>query len=108
MPVLQLVENPDILSRLASHNPRPALVIGFAAEPDKIAANAAAKRKAKGANWIVANAIKQGESEVFGSAFNEVCLITEAGEDHWQRMLKTEVAEKLVGRIIAHFAATGK
>src|SRR6202030_3194280 len=42
-PSLRLVENPDILATIAArHNDRPALVAGFAAETEKIVANARA------------------------------------------------------------------
>ncbi|MGH7041844.1 MAG: bifunctional phosphopantothenoylcysteine decarboxylase/phosphopantothenate--cysteine ligase CoaBC, partial [Acetobacteraceae bacterium] len=48
-PTLDLVPNPDILARLAAAGPdRPRLVVGFAAETDALAANAAAKRTRKG------------------------------------------------------------
>src|SRR3546814_7674102 len=44
-PSLTLVENPDILATLSKHpKHRPALVIGFAAETEKVIEHAIAKR----------------------------------------------------------------
>src|SRR6476646_1710447 len=51
--VLKLAQNPDILATVAGLGAkRPRLVIGFAAETENLLANAAAKRRAKGADWI--------------------------------------------------------
>src|SRR6185437_14764002 len=41
-PVLELVENPDILAEVAARNPRP-FVVGFAAETDHVLEHARAK-----------------------------------------------------------------
>lgn len=120
-PVWQLTENPDILMSLAKAKPRPNLLVGFAAECEGVVDKAMAKRKAKGADWMVANAIQQNSQEntqqknakqnapqknnvVFGSSHNEVWLIRTDGKTHWQPMLKTEIADKLTQEIIAHFA----
>jgi len=48
---------PDILKTVAAEHPgkRPPLVIGFAAETESVIEYAKKKRKAKGADWIVAN-----------------------------------------------------
>src|SRR5690348_8610195 len=54
-PTIRLVENPDILATLAAHGAaRPKLVVGFAAETSDLEANARAKLKRKGCDWIVA------------------------------------------------------
>src|SRR3546814_4725596 len=54
-PTLQLTENPDILTMLATSPHRPRLLIGFAAETDHVIDHATAKRAKKDADWIVAN-----------------------------------------------------
>jgi phosphopantothenoylcysteine decarboxylase / phosphopantothenate---cysteine ligase len=99
-PALHLVENPDILATLAKHANRPRLVIGFAAETDKVLANANAKRARKGADWIVANDVS---GDVMGGDRNHVHLITAKGEENWPEMKKTEVAERLVRHIVEQF-----
>ena len=109
-PTLELAENPDILARLSAPGPeRPRLVIGFAAETEDVEANAAAKLKSKGCDWILANQVAEGA--VFGDNENIVHLITR-GEDggapaieHWPRMSKAEVAARLVARIAGALSA---
>ena len=62
-PRLELIENPDILETIAAERAgrRPPLVIGFAAETENVLENATAKRKAKGADWIVANDVSPAD-----------------------------------------------
>ncbi len=95
-PALNLSENPDILAGLAADVRRPKLVIGFAAETDQILDHAAAKRSAKGADWIVANDVS---GDVMGGADNSVHLVTANGVESWERMAKSEVARRLAERI---------
>src|SRR3546814_6673842 len=49
-PTLQLTENPDILTMLATSPHRPRLLIGFAAETDHVIDHATAKRAKKDAD----------------------------------------------------------
>jgi len=101
---LKLVENPDILAKLAAPGPnRPALVIGFAAETEDVAANAAAKRGRKGCDWIVANDVSQAAG-TFGGEHNTVTLVTADGAEDWPRLSKADVAARLADHIVAHFA----
>lgn len=104
LPRLALAENPDILATVARHAQRPHLVIGFAAETGDLAANAAAKRAAKGADWIVGNDVSPG-SDVFGGPHNAVLLVTAAGSEMWPRLAKREVAERLMRRAAEQLAA---
>ena len=97
-PVLELVENPDILATVAAHAARPALVIGFAAETHDVAAHAAAKRARKGCDWIVANDVSPATG-IMGGTENAVTLVTAQGAEDWPRAPKAEVARRLVGRI---------
>ncbi len=95
-PALAFSPNPDILAALAGHPQRPRLLIGFAAETNDLLDNAAAKRRAKGADWIVANDVS---GEVMGGARNHVHLVTADGSEDWQDSTKEAVAARLVGRI---------
>ena len=101
VPLIKLVENPDILATLAAHARRPRLVIGFAAETDTVLENAVAKRARKGADWIIANDVSVNESggSVMGGDRNQIHLVREDGAEHWPDMDKTEVAARLVARI---------
>ncbi len=65
MPVLELVENPDILATLSKAGPyRPRLVVGFAAETQRIIEHAQAKLARKACDWIVANDVGQGDQHL--------------------------------------------
>ncbi len=106
-PVLELAENPDILASLAgAEKNRPALVVGFAAETEKLLDQAAAKRRAKGCDWILANDVSP-QSGVLGGEMNQVHLISQAGCESWERMSKAAVAERLARRIAAHLGRSG-
>jgi phosphopantothenoylcysteine decarboxylase/phosphopantothenate--cysteine ligase len=95
---LTLAENPDILATISRGTPRPEIVVGFAAETEKITEHAAQKLKKKGCDLIVANDVSR-ESGVFGGDSNMVQLISPAGVEAWPRMTKDEVAEKLMERL---------
>lgn len=105
-PSLVLVENPDILAELAHHpTARPKLVIGFAAETRNLLVNAAAKRVAKGCDWIIANDVStdaDGKS-VMGSNSNRVHLLSAAGAESWPLLSKREVALRLTEKIAQFF-----
>lgn len=101
-PTLTLTENPDILANLgAPGDRRPRLVVGFAAETERVVENAIAKRAAKGCDWIVANDVS-ATAGTFGSEANQVHLITGSGAksvEDWPEMSKADVAARLAERI---------
>jgi phosphopantothenoylcysteine decarboxylase/phosphopantothenate--cysteine ligase len=92
VPLIKLVENPDILATLAAGSARPRLVIGFAAETDDVVDNAVAKRVRKGADWIIANDVS---GNVMGGDKNRIHLVSEAGVEDWPEMTKQEVGARL-------------
>ena len=103
---LHLVENADILATVAkSGSKRPSLVIGFAAETQDVVSFAKKKRKAKGADWIVANDVSPG-SGVLGGDDNTVHLVTKGNVDSWPSMTKDEVAERLMLHAAEHLLQT--
>lgn len=95
-PHLALAENPDILAGLAQAAARPGLVVGFAAETERVIEHATAKRTRKGADWIVANDVS---GDVMGGDANTVHLVTASGIESWERMSKPDVARRLAQRI---------
>ncbi len=98
-PRLELVENPDILASIAKlKTKRPQLVIGFAAETEKVVEHAKAKLKRKGCDWIVANDVS-AEGGAMGGDDNAVHLITVGGVESWPSQSKDGVARQLVARI---------
>jgi phosphopantothenoylcysteine decarboxylase/phosphopantothenate--cysteine ligase len=99
LPVLEFTENPDILAEVSQMTAgRPKLVIGFAAETDDVIANATAKRKRKGCDWIVANDVSPATG-IMGGTENAVHLITDTSSQDWPRMNKAEVGRQLAERI---------
>ena len=97
---LKLNENPDILKTISQLDAnRPNLVIGFAAETENLLNNAIHKRKNKGCDWILANDVS-ASTETFGGDNNLIHLITDEGSEEWPRMLKGDVAIRLVEKIV--------
>jgi len=102
-PALKLVENPDILATLSKRgNRRPALVVGFAAETEKVVEHAREKRLRKGCDWILANDVSPAAG-TFGGDANTVHIIDEAGVEDWPPLSKRAVAERLAERIVRFF-----
>lgn len=95
-PSLNLMENPDILATLAHSEHRPKLVVGFAAETERVVEHATAKRTRKGADWIVANDVS---GDVMGGDANTVHLVTAERTESWERLSKQDVARRLAQRI---------
>jgi phosphopantothenoylcysteine decarboxylase/phosphopantothenate--cysteine ligase len=96
---LGLIENPDILATIAHRKSgRPPLVIGFAAETDDVIANAKAKLRRKGCDWILANDVSP-ETGIMGGDSNTVQLVTAAGVESWPPQSKDDVAKSLIDRI---------
>jgi phosphopantothenoylcysteine decarboxylase/phosphopantothenate--cysteine ligase len=94
-PTLRLVEN---LATLSARGPRrPKLMVGFAAETNDLEAQATAKLKRKGCDWIVANDVSA--EGIMGGDENEVLLICADKIDRWPRSSKAEVARRLAARI---------
>ncbi len=95
-PTLRLVENPDILATLARNPNRPRLVVGFAAETERVIDHARAKLAKKGADWIVANDVS---GDVMGGDANTVHILSADGVESWEKLPKGAVAERLADRI---------
>ena len=96
IPALNLTENPDILASLAKHPNRPKLLIGFAAETEKIVEHAQAKLTKKGCDWIVANDVS---GDVMGGANNAFHIVTKDGVESWPESAKDVIARKLMEKV---------
>ena len=57
---------------------------------------AIAKRRAKGADWILANDVS---GDVMGGQRNRVHLVSQSGVEDWPEASKEEVARQLIVRI---------
>ena len=96
IPPLMLAENADILATLAKHAQRPKLLIGFAAETEKLIEHAQAKLAKKGCDWIVANDVS---GDVMGGANNAFHIVTKDGVESWPDSPKDVIARKLMEKI---------
>ena len=95
-PKLKFIPTRDILAELGASAERPRLLVGFAAETERVIEQAIAKQIAKRADWIVANDVS---GDVMGGHRNRVHLITGDGVEHWPEASKEEVARRLVARV---------
>jgi len=99
LPSLAFAENPDILMSIATlKTGRPKLVVGFAAETEKIVEHAKAKLAKKGCDLIIANdvSIQRG---VFGGDSNTVHVVSATGVESWPSLPKSEVARRLMDKL---------
>jgi phosphopantothenoylcysteine decarboxylase/phosphopantothenate--cysteine ligase len=88
---LELVENPDILAWVAGLKDAP-LCVGFAAESEKLAENAQAKRAKKNVPLIAANLAQRA----LGSDDSEITLFDDAGSHPLGPASKLVIARQLV------------
>jgi phosphopantothenoylcysteine decarboxylase/phosphopantothenate--cysteine ligase len=95
-PRLKFVPTRDILAELGASDQRPRLLIGFAAETERVVERAIAKQIAKRADWIVANDVS---GDVMGGQRNRVHLVSGDGVDDWPEESKAEVARRLIDRV---------
>lgn len=101
-PVLELVENPDILAEVAARDPRP-FVVGFAAETDHVAEHGREKLVRKKLDLLAANHVD--ENIGIGADDNALELIWADGSESLPRASKSELAKTLVARIATHYQA---
>ena len=93
---LELVKNPDILSQVQGK----LVKVGFAAESEYLVPNAKRKLEDKGLDLIVANDISAPDSG-FAVDTNKVVLIDCYGEEQLPLLPKSEVAHKILDRVVA-------
>jgi len=96
---LELTENPDILAHVAAMK-NPPFCVGFAAESEKLAEHARAKRLKKRVPLLAANLAQRA----LGAEENEITLFDDAGEHPLGRGSKLELARKLVAHVAAMLA----
>ena len=95
-PVIELVQNPDILAEVAAL-PQPPLCVGFAAETQNLADYADKKRRAKKIPLIAGNLIQDG----FGGDNNTLILFDDNGQLPLTPAPKLQLARQLIARIAA-------
>jgi phosphopantothenoylcysteine synthetase/decarboxylase len=95
-PKLKFTPTRDILAELGTSDQRPRLLIGFAAETERVVEQAIAKQIAKRADWIIANDVS---GDVMGGHRNRVHLVTSDGVEDWPEGSKEEVARRLIAYV---------
>ncbi len=101
--LLELVPTRDILDSLGHRADRQFVLVGFAAETDRVEENATKKLRAKNCDIIVANDVS-GTNSGIESDVNEVTILFQSGEKKViSRAPKKNIARELV-KIFSHFA----
>ena len=100
-PVLEFVQNPDILATVAARADPP-YCVGFAAESEELERNGHDKRKRKAVPLLVANIGHQ----TFGRDDNELLLIDADGSTRLPRASKDALAAMLAAEITKRLGAT--
>ncbi|MCR8923760.1 bifunctional phosphopantothenoylcysteine decarboxylase/phosphopantothenate--cysteine ligase CoaBC [Dasania sp. GY-MA-18] len=103
---ITLVRNPDIISVVAKHQPRP-FCVGFAAETENLIAHAQQKRIRKNLDMIIANDVANSAIG-FNSDNNAATLITAQGEHSLALASKTQLARAAIAHIAQQFKAGNK
>lgn len=108
-PQFDLVPNPDILAQVAQlpKAKRPDLVVGFAAETEKLLEHAQAKRARKKCDWLLANDVSP-QTGTFGGDSNHVYLLDGQSEQDWGRLSKQEVGHRLAARVAEFLVPASK
>lgn len=96
---LELEPTPDILAEVG-RNKGDRLLIGFAAETERLIEEARRKLAAKNCDMVVGNLVG-GENSGFESDLNEVYLVRRAGEPlHFGPAPKHEIAERILDQVL--------
>lgn len=96
---LELTETVDILRTIAAAKRTDQLVVGFAAETEKLLDHAQEKLASKHADMIVANSVA-GATGAFGRDDDQVTILQKGKDpEKWPRLSKTAVAQRLVARL---------
>jgi phosphopantothenoylcysteine decarboxylase/phosphopantothenate--cysteine ligase len=100
---LTLVKNPDIVTDVAMLPNRPRVVVGFAAESERVLEHARDKRQRKHLDVIIANDISEAGIG-FESDDNAVTVIDETGEQTLARCSKRQLARQLIDLLARRLA----
>ena len=97
---LELVSNPDIAAQAGKLKRDSQVLIGFAAETDRISENAKSKLLRKNLDFILANDVTEKDSG-FASDTNTLRVISRSGSEEIFSGLKEEISFDVWSRIIA-------
>lgn len=97
---LSLERTQDVLGTLGAREDRAGkLLVGFAAETERVVDRAQDKLRRKGLDWIIANDVRGSETG-FGPGDNAGVLLGRSGEEiPLERMSKAKFADAIVGHL---------
>ncbi len=99
-PEVKLEATVDILAEIGRRRRQDQIIVGFAAETDRLLANAAAKLRAKRLDLIVANNVSQ-DGAGFNVDTNIVTLLFPDGRKKaLEKMSKLEVANRVLNEVV--------
>lgn len=103
---LTLVENADIMAEVGAARRQGQVLVGFAAETDRLLEHGAAKLERKGLDLVVANRVDDPDSG-FGAETLYAAFLTRTGPPEDLGLIsKEELAERLFDRIVAQIRAS--
>lgn len=97
--LLELNRNPDILAELGAKKNSGQILVGFAAETDRVFEHAREKFRKKNLDLLVLNEISL-ENPAFGEEQNEVSLLDRHGFRNLEKMAKSSIAFHIWDQII--------
>jgi len=97
---LTLAQTPDVAAAVGGMKKTGQILVGFAAETEKVKENAAEKLKKKNLDMIVANDVTE-KGAGFDVDTNVVTFITKDGQETLPCLPKRQVAEELLDRAAA-------
>ena len=100
---IRLTENPDVLKAVVAARRHGTIVIGFKAETGDATKEAERMLREKKLDLVVANDISEPGS-VFGSDTDKVTFVSADGVEALPLLPKTEVARRLVAKLVARLA----
>jgi phosphopantothenoylcysteine decarboxylase/phosphopantothenate--cysteine ligase len=101
---IRLEPAPDVLLETRAQRPSGCMIVGFALETEELLENGRAKLERKGLDLIVLNAANEPGAG-FDVATNRVTLLDARGALETLPLLtKDEVAERVLDRVVTHFA----
>jgi phosphopantothenoylcysteine decarboxylase/phosphopantothenate--cysteine ligase len=107
MPMIELEPTDDILSELVAGRSEGQVIVGFAAETDRVLEHARAKLARKGCDLLVVNDVAAPKVG-FDHPTNEVTILEADGTESVVALTtKRAVADAVFDRVVAHLARTG-
>lgn len=104
--IIELVKNPDIVTAVAAHNPRP-MTVGFAAETQDLITYARGKLERKHLDVVVANDVSQAGIG-FNSDENAVTVVWPDREQVLGQRSKSQLARDLIEQFAQQLSSVTK